>query len=139
MVGALRLLALLVCLSPCVVVAGDSGSFWLHFPGVALKRNTEFIEGLRLTVTCAHIEGIESIPQDWSVSVIRMIPGEEVMKAEAGHGASRLAAIDKLNGAVKIIDADKTCFSVEADFTISGENNRKIVLSGADIDVRPSK
>ncbi len=107
------------------------------FPDFRLKSGAEFIERVHLSVECAHIDGVNSIPEGWSIDVVRMGVLSEMLKAEADHGATRLTKLGAFNGGMHITSIDPSCFSLKATIFISGEADRLIELTGSALKVAP--
>jgi hypothetical protein len=110
----------------------------LYFPKIDLsKENFEYIEEVHLSVDCGHIVTVTKIPDDWNIKIVRAISSVETFEASAGHGASRLSAIEVLNGAIQIIVGEKGCFKVSATILITGDNIRKVELPYTELILKP--
>jgi hypothetical protein len=111
----------------------------LYFPAIHLdQKDGERIEEIGITVACGHIESVTFIPYDWNIEITRAISAVEEFRASAGHGASRLSGMDKLNGAIRITVGDKSCFDVSATIQTSGtEKGRQIDLPRTKLQLRP--
>jgi hypothetical protein len=118
--------------------AESNQEYWLYFPKINLSQgNSEYIEEIHLSVACGHIKTIDKIPDDWNIEIVRMISGVETLNASAGHGASRLSEIEKLNGAIRIIVGEKGCFKVTGTILVSGKNIRQVELSHSELILKP--
>ena len=135
---ALRVLVLfLLALFLPASQADEAQSWRVVFPNLHLAKNREFVEKIQLVVECGHIESVSAIPTDWSITIVRMISAVEELHAEAGHGASRLPALGKFNGGVRVTPLDTNCFSLSAKILVSGENDREIELSRSKVRLIP--
>lgn len=121
-------LFLFICATSTRLYAVENNEYRLFIPDLRLMRGAEWIENIKLTVICGHIEAIGGIPLGWSISIVRMDAETEKLRAEADHGATRLAALGKLNEAIRINVLDSTCFDMSAELLISGEHERQIRL-----------
>lgn len=111
----------------------------LYFPNIDLPKNDgQRIEQVQITVSCGHIEAITMIPEDWNIEIIRAISAVEKLHASAGHGASMLTNINRLNGVIRIKVGEKECFDVSAIIMTSGEKKaRKIHLPRSTLRLLP--
>ncbi len=114
---------------PVQSAAIESAKFKLIFPNLKLQKHSDFIEKIVVTVSCAHIEAINAIPMDWGIKIVRMTASEEELHAAAGHGASRIPKLGKLNGAILINGIDAECFNLTVKIGISGDHFRELHLT----------
>ena len=106
------------------------------FPSVQLKPY-EQIESFRVFVPCGHIQSIVGIPFDWNVEVIRMISGEEELRASAGHGISYIKSMESFRGVIRVEAMESSCFSVRAEITAVFDDDRIIKLSREQLKLVP--
>jgi len=105
----------------------EIGAYRVEFPELALSKNSDLIEEVRMSTACGHIEGITKIPDDWSISIVRMSVGNDELRATAGHGVTRLSTINKWS-VVTVSNFDPSCFDVSARILLTGERPREISL-----------
>jgi len=131
-------LAMLMFLSVSSVASADPPKgYGLHFPTLLLNSG-ESIDQIDISVACGHIEAVIHIPNDWNVEIIRAISGVEELHASAGHGGSMLESIDEINGSVKVVIGEKSCFAVSAKFLIHKTGSeREAKLSQSELKLKP--
>ena len=114
-------------------------SYRVSFPNVTLALSDgERIEEVHLSVACGHIESITRIPDDWNIKVVSAVSAVEEFHASAGHGASMLSGIQKLNGAIRVRVGEKACFDVSATIVTSGCGHaRQVDLPKAKLKLIP--
>jgi len=97
----------------------------VYFPTITVPRDGG-IDFVRVVVTCGHVAAVTRIPDDWYVQTL--LPAHEsgpewadfqfasnAVEFGAGHGVARLRSLKPLNGAIKIVVEDKSCFDIAAD------------------------
>ncbi len=128
-----------ILLSATTHAADSQGVYRLHFSNIDLsKKDGERIEQVQIIVACGHIEAITMIPDDWNIEIGRAISAVEEFHASAGHGASMLTDINKLNGVIRIRVGENDCFDVSAAIMISGkEKARRIDLPQSKLRLLP--
>lgn len=94
-------------------------TFSVYFRPLALAKG-EYVEGLRLTVSCGHVQAIGAIPVDWDIEVQGMESAKEQLTASAGHGASRLPGLTVFNGAIVVQNIEPQCFAITGIISVSG-------------------
>jgi len=132
-------LAILMFLSvSSVASAADQTGYGLHFP-TSLLNTGERIDQMNISVACGHIEAVIHIPDNWNIEIIRAISGVEELHASAGHGGSMLKQIDEINGSVRVVVGEKSCFDVSAKLLIhkNAGSEREVKLSRSDLRLKP--
>lgn len=107
----------------------------IHEP--SFSKDVDFVESEVINVTCGHIKGIINIPEDWDITIVRLMPGSEKLEGKAGHGATRLRNLSGLNDAVLVTQLDEECFHIAVDIHISGGNPRTLKLNRPDVELVP--
>ena len=103
-------------------------TYRISFPRIALKPD-EQIEGFRVTVACAHIEAVRTIPKDWNIEVESAVSSVETFRASAGHGISYVRQLDLFDGSIQLSDIDDSCFDIKATVTATFDEDRQIPLT----------
>jgi hypothetical protein len=81
---------------------------------------------------CGRFVAINSIPDDWSATMVGPVSEKTHLEMEAGHGASALWHSEDLAGFLTILVlADDTCFDISASLVAANyydgkEHQRKV-------------
>ena len=63
---------------------------------------------------CGRFVAINSIPDDWSATLMGPISEKTQLNMEAGHGTSALWSSQDLDGFLTILVVDSSCFDIKA-------------------------
>jgi hypothetical protein len=129
------IIAVAIALVPGVVVLSTGAvhrqakrgqlTYRVYFPTISVPRDGG-IDFVRVVLTCGHVKAVTRIPEDWYVRTLRPASefepewkdfqsAENAVEFGAGHGVARLRSLKPLNGAIKIVVEDKSCFDIVAD------------------------
>jgi hypothetical protein len=87
----------------------------LSFPHVSLKNDLgERIYSVQVVMHCGRFVAINSIPDDWSATLVRPISEETRLEMEAGHGTSALWHSEDLNKFITVLVVEPSCFDIAA-------------------------
>lgn len=115
--------------------ASEQQGWRIVFPNLHLSKKTDWIEGISVTVNCGHLESVDAIPLDWSVSIVRKSVLTEELRASADHGATRIPSLGRFNGGVRVTRVDPSCFDVSAVVSVTGESPREIRFSRRELSL----
>jgi hypothetical protein len=122
-------------------------TYEVHFPTVAVPLGAG-ISLVRIVVTCGRIAAVTRIPDDWYVRTLRPAAESEpewsefklasnAADFEASHGVTRLQNLRSLDGAIKVVVEDESCFDIVADIKDEMEDNGwKVRLRRAQLRLR---
>jgi hypothetical protein len=119
----------------------------VHFPNVAVPPGPG-ISLVRIVVNCGRIAAVTKIPDDWYVRTLRPAAESEpdwlefrlasnAVEFAAGHGVTRLRNIKSLDGAIKVVVEDESCFDIVADIKDDmADDGWKVRLRRAQLQLR---
>ena len=127
------LLIALLLLAASLPIFGQSTRYKVSFPHVQLQTDRgERIYFVRVVMQCGRFVAINSIPDDWSATMVGPVSEKTHLEMEAGHGTSALWHSEDLDGFLTILLlADDTCFDIRASLVAVSyydgkEHRRKI-------------
>jgi hypothetical protein len=103
---------------------------------------------VRIVVNCGRIAAVTKIPDDWYVRTLRPAAESEpdwlefrlasnAVEFAAGHGVTRLRNIKSLDGAIKVVVEDESCFDIVADIKDDmADDGWKVRLRRAQLQLR---
>lgn len=115
----------------------------VSFPDINLQTDrNERIEAVTVVVQCGRFAALNTIPNDWSATVVSPVSEKTTLRMEAGHGISELWHSEDLNEFVTVLSLGDPCFNIRASVTASyyqgnDLHQRKISFRQHDLILRP--
>lgn len=128
-------IALVFALAPGSALAGGSGLYAIYWPKdlVTSAKDLGIIE-VHVAMTCGQFRAIKNIPQDWSALVVSPASERTQLNLSSGHGASHLANLSSLNGAIVVQHGNDSCFGISVNIAaqtqLSNVKVRLVKVSG---------
>ena len=123
-------IALAFTLAPSSALAGSSELYAIYWPKdlVANAKDLGIIE-VHIAMTCGQFRAIKNIPQDWNALVVRPVSERTQLNLSSGHGASHLANLSSLNGAIVVQHGSDSCFGISVNIAAQTQlSNVKVRL-----------
>ncbi len=109
---------LLFCADTAVLAQKRPTRYQVSLPHISLDSGRgERIDAVELAMDCGRFVAINSIPNDWSASVVSPVSEKTSLSMEAGHGSSALWHSEDLNSFVTVSFVDGSCFDIRASVT----------------------
>ncbi len=136
-------LMLMVCAEGRFSAQTKDVRYKVSFPHINLKTDRgERIESVAVVLHCGRFVALNSIPDDWSATIIGPVSEKTTLRMEAGHGTSELWHSEDLNEFVTVLSGGDPCFDIAASIKASYyEGNdlhqRKISFRQAELIFKP--
>jgi hypothetical protein len=113
------ILLLMLCSFNKVFCQDTSHAIWkVIIPSFGLKES-ECIEKMEVSLSCARWYTFDNIPDDWIVEATNPVSEVSVLTVMAAHGASALWKDNQLRNILFIRDTTADCFDIKINVLIS--------------------
>jgi hypothetical protein len=111
-------LMLLVCAEVPFSAQTKDVRYKVSFPHINLKTDRgERIESIAVVMHCGRFVALNSIPDDWSATIVSPVSEKTTLRMEAGHGTSELWHSEDLDEFVTVLSHEDPCFDIAASIT----------------------
>jgi hypothetical protein len=118
-------LILMLCSIKTALCQDTSHSVWkVIIPSFGLKES-ECIEKMEVSISCARWYSFHNVPNDWIVEASNPVSEVSVLTVEAAHGASALWHDEQLRNILFIRDTITDCFDIKVNVMISDRDRNE--------------